>query len=244
MRGVIALIMAACAGLLGGCATTSPEAIAANDPFEPANRAVYRFDEKFDKYVELPIAGFYVYYVPAPIHHAFHNFLVNLDMPVTFANDVLQGEFSRAGTSLGRITLNSTLGLGGLIDVATPAGLPYHRTEFGQTLGIYGVPEGPFLVLPLIGPDPPRDLVGDAADIMIDPLFYLPPGAPFYERFLITATLRTASPFEKHARNIVLREELERGSVDPYVTMRSVYRQLRAEEIGARLPDMGGPAGK
>ncbi len=240
MRGIVALILAV--GLLNGCA--SPEAITANDPLEPVNRAVYRVDGQFDKYVVLPSAGFYVYYVPPPLHRAAHNVLTNLDLPVTFANDVLQGELSRAGTSLGRLTLNSTIGLGGLVDVATPAGLPYHSADFGETLGRYGVPEGPFLILPLIGPDPLRDLVGDAADMTIDPLFYLPPGAPFYERFLITATLRAGSPFEAHARNIVLRRDLERGSVDPYVTMRSIYRQLRAEEISGTLPDMGDPAGK
>lgn len=234
-----AFVLAALA--LGGCTTASQEARDANDPFEPMNRAVYRFDERFDQYVVLPTAWFYVYRMPPPIRHGLHNVLINLDLPVTFANDLLQGEFGRAGVALGRFTLNSTLGLGGVVDLASQADLPYRSADFGQTLARYGVPAGPFLVLPLIGPDPPRDLLGDGVDLVADPLFYLPPGAPFYQRFLLTASLRAGSPFEDHARNIVLRRELEKGSFDPYVTMRSIYRQLRAEEIGEGIPPEDNP---
>lgn len=244
MRGALAAVLLACACALGACSSATPEAIAANDPFEPANRAVYGFDKKFDKYVILPLAWFYVYYLPPPMRHGLHNVFSNLDMPVTVVNDGLQGDLPETAKSLARLTLNSTLGLGGIVDLATPAGLPYRAADFGQTLDRYGVGEGPFLVLPFIGPDPPRDLVGDGVDLVMDPLFYLPPGAPFYERFLLTATLRTASPFEAHARNIVLRQELERGSVDPYVTMRSVYRQLRDQEIGSGIPDADETIGK
>jgi phospholipid-binding lipoprotein MlaA len=232
----IAPIFAASALFLSGCATASPEAIAANDPFETTNRAVYRFDEKFDKYVLLPVAGFYFFYMPPPMRHGLHNVLINLDLPVTFANDVMQGEMTRAGSALGRFAFNSTIGLGGLVDVATPAGLKYRPADFGQTLGKFGMPEGPFLVLPLIGPEPPRDLLGDAVDLAMDPLLYLPPGAPLYERFAVDVGLRWGSPFEEHSRNIVLRRELERQSVDPYATMRSTYRQLREEEINEGPP--------
>ena len=123
-------------------------------------------------------------------------------------------------------------------------GSTYRSADFGQTLGRWGVGDGPFLVVPIIGPDPPRDLLGDAVDIGIDPLFHLPPGAPFYERFSVTVALRAGSPFEDHARNIVLRQELEKGSVDPYVTMRSVYRQLREQEIQGSLPSFDDVGGK
>jgi phospholipid-binding lipoprotein MlaA len=95
--------------------------------------------------------------------------------------------------------------------------------------------------MPFIGPDPPRDLFGDAADLALDPFLYLPPAEPFFGRILTATTLRTASPFEEHARNIVLRRELEKGSVDPYFTMRDVYRQLRENEIGDGPPDFGDP---
>lgn len=239
-----AAAIAACMLLLSACASVGPDSADANDPFEPVNRAVYKFDRRFDQYVVLPVAGFYVFYMPPPMRHGLHNFLSNLDTPVTFTNDLLQGKFTDAGHSLGRLALNTTIGLGGFVDVGTPAGLPYRTADFGQTLGRWGVPEGPFLVLPFIGPDPPRDLVGDAADIWLDPLFYLPPGAPLYERFAITAGVRTGDPLEVHARNIVLRQELEKGSVDPYVTMRSVYRQLREEEVAGGLPEFDDPAPK
>src|SRR5215469_12818649 len=101
MRG--AGVAAALGGLmLAGCTTSSPEAVAAHDPFEPMNRAVYSFDETFDKYVTLPIAGFYLYDVPAPLRDGVHRTLANLDLPVTFANDVFQGRIGGAGETLGR----------------------------------------------------------------------------------------------------------------------------------------------
>lgn len=231
-----AAILLACAILLSGCISTSPEAVSANDPFEPANRAVYRFDERFDKYVVLPVAWFYTYRMPVPIRRGLHNVMINLNLPVTFANDILQGELTQAGTSLGRFALNSTFGLGGLVDLGARAGLPYRPADFGQTLGRYGVPEGPFLVLPFIGPDPPRDLLGGAVDLSMNPLTYLPPGAPLAERLSVSASVQMGSPFEFNTRNIVLRRELERGSVDPYVTMRSVYRQIREEQISHSPP--------
>jgi phospholipid-binding lipoprotein MlaA len=233
-------LVAVCAFSLGGCATASKEALANNDPFEPFNRAMYRFDQKFDKYVILPVAGVYILYTPKPIHNAIHNFFLNLDLPMVFANQTLQGKFGDAGRSLGRLTLNSTIGLGGFVDVATKAGLPYKDADFGQTLGQYGVPEGPFLVLPLIGPDPPRDLVGDVVDLTLNPLLYLPPAAPLYVRAIDTTTIHIAGPFDDNARNMVLRQELSKGSVDTYVTMRSVYRQLRSGQTNGGLPDIGG----
>jgi phospholipid-binding lipoprotein MlaA len=235
MRAVGAAILAACTGFLGGCATT-PEATASNDPFEPLNRAIYHLDERTDKLIVLPVAGFYLFYMPPPLRRGLHNVLVNCDLPVTFANDLLQGEFTRAGSTLGRFAMNSTIGLGGLVDVATPAGLPYKPADFGQTLGRYGVPEGPFLVLPVIGPDPLRDLVGGAVDLTFNPLLYLPPAEPFAARLATAAAVPVARPYQEHAREIVLRQELERNSVDPYATMRSVYRQLREEEING-YPD-------
>lgn len=236
-RIIGAAMLAACAALLSGCVSASKEAIAENDPFEPVNRAVYNLDKKFDKYVTLPAAGLYVYYLPPPVHRGLDNFLLNLDLPVTFANQIMQGDIDYAGQSLVRFTLNTTFGLGGFVDLAARANIPYRSADFGQTLGKYGVPEGPFLVLPIIGPAPPRDLLGTGVDIAINPLILLPPGEPVIQHVFVSAGQRALSPFEEHARNIVLRNELERGSVDPYVTMRSIYRQLRDEKIRSGPPD-------
>jgi len=243
MRGSGVAIVAICGLLLAGCAGT-PESIAANDPLEPMNRAVFGLNEKFDHYVELPIAAVYILYMPKPLSTGLNNFLGNLDMPIVFANDILQGEATRACQALGRFALNTTAGLGGFGDVATRHGLPYRNADFGQTLSRYGVGEGPFLVLPIIGPDPPRDLAGDIVDLAIDPITYLPTGAPFFMRAGVTVGVHAASPFQTTARNIVLRQALQKNSLDPYVTMRSVYRQIRAEEIGGGYPADDNESGK
>lgn len=243
MRGSGAAVVAMCGLLLAGCAST-PESIAANDPLEPVNRSMFSFNEKFDHYVELPIAGFYLLWMPKPLSNGLNNFLTNLDMPVVFTNDILQGEVTRAGQAFGRFTVNSTLGLGGFLDVASRTDLPYHYADMGQTLHVYGVGDGPFLVLPIVGPDPPRDLGGDIFDLVIDPITYLPTGAPLYMRAGVTIGVRSASPFQTNARNVVLRQELQKSSLDPYVTMRSVYRQLRAAQIAGGYPADDAETGK
>jgi phospholipid-binding lipoprotein MlaA len=235
------LAVAALGLALSGCTTTSREALDANDPFEPMNRTVFTFDEKFDKYVVLPAAGFYLGDVPVPVRKGLHNAVANLDLPVTFANDLFQGELGHAGQTFGRFALNSTVGLGGLVDVATPAGLMAHKSDFGQTLAKFGVPEGPFLVLPIIGPEPPRDMLGDAVDLAVDPLTYLPGSLPLGDRIGIAIGFHVVNPFETHARNIFLRQELEKGSLDPYATMRSTYRQVRAREIAGDKPTIDEP---
>jgi phospholipid-binding lipoprotein MlaA len=235
MRGLTAIVIAMCA-VLGGCAST-PESVAANDPLEPMNRAVFKVNEKFDRYIELPIAGFYIFYMPTPFRQGIDNFSDNLNMPIVFANDVLQGEVNRAAKSLGRFVVNTTLGMGGFVDAAARIGLPYRPTDFGTTLARYGVGEGPFLVLPIIGPEPPRDLVGDAVDLGGYPLTYLPMHAPVWARATAIVAVGAIGPLETNARNIFLRQELEKSSVDPYATMRSVYRQIRRSQIeGDDLP--------
>jgi phospholipid-binding lipoprotein MlaA len=243
MRGSGAAIVAMCGLLLAGC-TNTPESIAANDPLEPINRPVFAFNETFDHYVELPIAGFYILWMPKPLSNGLNDFLTNIELPIVFTNDVLQGQARRAGETLGRFTLNTTIGLGGFFDVATKHGLPYHHADMGQTLSMYGVSDGPFLVLPIVGPDPPRDLAGDIFDLAIDPLTYLPTGAHKKRRAGVTIGVHSASPFQTNARNVVLREELQKSSLDPYVTMRSVYRQIRAQEIVGGYPDVDDTAGK
>ena len=230
------IVGAGCALGLAACTTNSPEAVAANDPFEPMNRAVYTFDEKFDHYVVLDIAGLYVNNVPRPLRVGIHNVFSNAEEPVTIANDILQLEFARAGRMTARMALNSTAGLGGIVDLAAKHGLPEQTADFGQTLSRYGIGEGPFLVLPIIGPEPPRDLIGEGADLFIDPLTWLPPGWPLLDRLGITSGVQIWDPYVTHARNMLLRQELEKGSVDPYATMRSIYRQQRADEVNGGKP--------
>lgn len=223
--------------LLAGCATAPSGQMA--DPFEQSNRAVFDFNNKFNKHVTLPIAWVYVYWLPPRLRKGLNNLFANAESPVTFANDVLQGRIDRAGETLARFLLNSTIGVGGLVDVGARHGLRPHQSDFGQTLAVYGVPSGPFLVLPLIGPSTPRDIVGAGVDLAADPLFYIPADWSLLSHTATVVGLHTMAPFQANASSIVLRRNLGKGSVDPYATMRSVYRQQRAREVhgGVRVPN-------
>ncbi|MBV8976645.1 MAG: VacJ family lipoprotein [Alphaproteobacteria bacterium] len=229
---LIAVFSAALA--LSGCETTSnPDSLAQNDPYEPTNREVFAFNQGLDKHVARPVAVFYNHAVPAQARDAIHNMLANMDEPVTFANDVLQGEPKRAAQTLGRITFNTTLGIGGMFDIASKMGIPEHTEDFGQTLAVWGAGEGPFLVLPFVGPAPPRDAAGKVVDIFQDPFTYL--------RFDGWHTLnyaRTGMGFvDLRARNVENLDQIERTSVDLYATQRSLYRQFRNSEIRNGAPD-------
>lgn len=237
MRASGHFLSAICALALAGC-TSAPEALKNNDPFEPMNRAVYRFDEKVDQYALLPIAGLYINNVPTRVRAGIYNAFSNAEEPVTIVNDVLQLKPLEAGRVTARMLLNTTIGIGGLVDVAKNHDLPDKPADFGQTLDHYGVSEGPFLVLPVIGPDPPRDLVGDATDLFIDPITWIPDGWPLLDRVGLTAGVRVWDLYLTHARDMVLRRELEKGSVDPYATMRSTYRQIRADQIHGGAPSI------
>jgi phospholipid-binding lipoprotein MlaA len=222
--------------VLGGCAT-APHGNA-GDPFEPTNRAIYGFNTTFNTTVTLPVAWVYVNYVPGHVRKGVRNALGNLESPVTFANDLLQGEFTGAGETLARFVLNSSIGLGGLVDYAAMHGLAAHQSDFGQTLARYGVGSGPFLVLPVIGPSTPRDILGTGVDLAADPLFYVPADWPLLAHAGVVVGTHTLAPFEQNAGSIVLRRNLGQGSLDRYATMRSVYRQQRAKEIWGGLPPM------
>jgi len=231
MRG-LGRFFVVCAGLLlAGCAT---DPTGANDPYQDTNRAVFDFNNKVDDYVLAPTARAYVAVVPDPARQGVHNFLLNLDLPVTFANDLLQGEIDRAGDTLGRFTINSTLGIGGLLDPASDFGIPYHKEDFGQTLGTWGVGEGPYIVLPFLGPDPPRDATGQVVDIFLDPTTYI----PIREHFWWSAGRRTLAIIDVRSRNLDTVANIERGSVDYYASVRSLYRQLRNNEIRNGQPDV------
>ena len=233
MRRQIFMI-AALAVLAAGCATSKdPEAVAQNDPYEPTNRAIFDFNTKVDKAVAKPVAKFYNHAVPQFARNGVHNFLTNLDKPVTFGNDLLQGEGARAGQTIGRFTVNVALGIGGLVDVATMIGIPDHTEDFGQTLGTWGVGEGPYLVVPFMGPNPPRDLAGDVVDIFMDPTTYI----KFHGSDTWYAVRSGVAVLDLRARNIDTLDQIERTSIDMYATTRSLYRQYRNSEIRNGKPD-------
>jgi len=215
-----------------GCATVDPAP--QNDPYEPTNRKIFAFDEGIDHTVVRPVAVFYNSAVPEFARDGVHNFLTNLNSPVVFGNDVLQGNVDHAGQTLLRAFVNSTIGVAGLVDVASKLGHPGHDEDFGETLAIWGAGEGYYLVLPLAGPSTPRDVIGMAGDVALDPFTYI----TFNNSTLFYLIRGGVSVLDLRARNVKNLDDIERTSVDLYATTRSLYRQHRAAEIRNGAPDI------
>jgi phospholipid-binding lipoprotein MlaA len=160
---------------LGGCATAPSDSAAkaefeqANDPLEPFNRAVFAVNMQLDKMLLRPAGIVYRGVLPKPVQTGVNNFLGNLRAPVVFANDVLQGDIDRAGNTAGRFAINTTVGVLGVWDAAAHFGIHGHSEDFGQTFGTWGIGEGFYLVLPLLGPSNPRDGIGLLAEYFVDP---------------------------------------------------------------------------
>jgi phospholipid-binding lipoprotein MlaA len=231
MRKSWAALTMALGVVLSGCASTSTTNSQVQtdpgDPLENWNRQVFDMNQRFDEAIMKPTAEAYIAVVPEPARQGVHNFLSNLNSPIVFANDLLQGEVGMASETVGRFGLNSTIGLGGLVDVATPAGIPGHDSDFGQTLGVWGVGDDPYLVLPLLGPSNPRDLAGYVADQAMDPLNYV--GIRDYTYWAMGRG--AVNIIDERAQNMDTLNQLEQTSVDPYASMRSLYRQYRRSHI-------------
>jgi phospholipid-binding lipoprotein MlaA len=230
--GFVVAVVAAL--LLGGCATkpADPEDLAyyeeTNDPLEPMNRAISQFNEVADKVVLRPAAVGYNTVVPKGVRIGIRNFLNNLQSPITIFNALLQGEGVRARDTFGRFLTNTIIGLGGLIDVATDAGIPRHYEDFGQTLAVWGMNSGPYLVLPLLGPSNFRDGSGEVVDGFLDPA-----GTYIREKHGLGGTVvrYTVDAVDWRAANLKTIDDLRNSSLDFYATVRSAYRQRRAHEI-------------
>jgi phospholipid-binding lipoprotein MlaA len=225
---------------LSGCGTPSAEQLSQRDPWEATNRDVFAFDVRVEHNVARPVDDGYRAVVPEPAREGVHNLTTNLHEPIVLANDVLQGDGDEAVKTLGRIVINSTVGLAGLVDVATYIGIPYHDNDFGITLGQNGIQEGSYLVLPFIGPMPPRDLLGSAVDGVFDPFNYARfPGR--HTLLYVRSGLRVLDTVDQRRDAI---ESIERTSVDLYATTRNLYRQsrdarIRGEDSSAiQLPDL------
>ncbi|MBM3564841.1 MAG: VacJ family lipoprotein [Alphaproteobacteria bacterium] len=212
-----------------------------NDPIEPFNRAIFALNRAIDKALIRPLATLYRDLVPQAVRDAIGNVLANLGTPVVLANDVLQGEPERAKRTLARFVVNSTVGMGGIADVAAEMGVPRHTEDFGQTLAVWGVGEGPYLVLPLIGPSNPRDAVGLVADFFTSPLnWYAVNTGQDWITFAHTGT----TALDSRTRHMKALDEVEQTSLDYYAAIRSLYRQRRQDEIrngqgGSRMPAPG-----
>jgi phospholipid-binding lipoprotein MlaA len=230
--------------LLAGCATSpspnDPEALAAykeaNDPLEPMNRYFFELNFAADELLFKPIAGWYYVGLPNFAQDGVRNVLRNVHSPVVLANDLFQGETDRAGVTAERFLVNSTMGLGGLFDIASRMGLDYHDEDFGQTLAVAGVGEGPYLMLPLLGPSNPRDAAGMAVDMLFDPLTYI----GMFAVSNIDLGASVLQGIDTRARNLKTLDEIRKGSLDYYATIRSLYRQRRNDEINnSRSPADG-----
>jgi len=213
-----ALAVAAGATLLAGCAT-GPNANPA-DPIEPFNREVFRINEDLDKGVLKPVAQTYVDVVPSPARTAVSNFFSNAGDVYSAVNNLLQLKGTAALEDTMRVAINTVLGLGGLIDIASDAGLPKHKEDFGQTLGVWGVPAGPYVVWPLLGPSTARDTVGFLVDWQMDPLTYFNDSA-------ITYSLAALRVIDVRANLLGASNVLEQGAVDKYTFLRDAYLQRR-----------------
>jgi len=228
--------------LVGGCAGTETQAADAgevSDPLEGMNRFFFDLNQRVDRHATLPVATAYQKNVPQPMRSTLHNLLENLGGPVTVANDLLEAQFENAGIAAGRFLVNTTIGVAGIFDVATDWGMPARSRDFGETLGTYGVPPGPYLVLPLRGFTDVRDFTGNFIDGYAAPLHYVHYDGNHYVGWMNS----TLGSMDVRSRNIGAYEDIERASVDYYATMRTLFLERRARLIEdravrtAKLPD-------
>jgi phospholipid-binding lipoprotein MlaA len=168
-----ALILVLLCAVLGGCATQPVREKDPRDPWQGFNRSIWNFDYGFYEKVGLPIARGYIRVVPQPVRHGVTNFVANAEYPIVIVNDLLQGKIKQTGSDTGRFLLNSTVGLAGLLDPGTAAGLVRHDNDLGMTFGVWGLPPGPYLVVPFVGPTTIRDGIGRLADGYISPQYYI-----------------------------------------------------------------------
>jgi phospholipid-binding lipoprotein MlaA len=217
-----------------------------NDPFERLNRVGFSLQMTLDRYFVGPLTAVYHVLTPGPIGKAVHHFLVNLSEPIVAINDMLQLRPARASRAATRFVLNSTLGVGGILDAAVTVGIPHHLSSFGDTLGRYGVKPGPYLFIPLIGPSTVRDLFGNVVDATIDPVHFV----NYDYRQNISIGVAAVGGLDQYAQSSGNLAALLSDAADPYATLRSAYLQNRQGEIQgetslpATLPDLdeGAPA--
>jgi phospholipid-binding lipoprotein MlaA len=204
-----------------------------NDPYEDANRGRFKNHVRLHRYVIDPVERAYIYVVPTPARDGLHNFLTNLETPAVLANDLFQGDLDRAGNTLSRFVVNTTIGIGGVFDFAGRAGLAYRDNDFGATLANYGVSDYPYLLIPIIGPSNPRDLSGKVVDYVLDPLHFVTlPGG------IITSISHAGlHQLDKRSVDVGELDMLDKTSPDAYAEERAKAREERNAEItGTPLP--------
>ena len=204
------------------------------DPLQPFNRAMFTFNDAVDRVVFRPLAVGYRAVLPQRVRNGVNNFFNNLRAPTTLLNDILQGKPNRAQETINRFLVNSTIGLLGFVDIATRLGFPEHQEDYGQTLAVWGVPAGPYIVLPLLGPSTLRDAVGKVPEFYIaDPLWEPDDTAVTIARFGVRAV-------DIRSRLLDL-DRVIKMQVDPYLFFRETYLQNRQRAIlDGGQPDRSG----
>ncbi|HEY0768423.1 MAG TPA: VacJ family lipoprotein [Steroidobacteraceae bacterium] len=220
MPSIIRLsLLSACLLLLLGCAALPPGKRDPRDPWERTNRATYRFNDTFDRAILRPVARGYRKVTPHFVQTGVTNFLDNLEYPTVMVNDLLQGQFKPFVSDTGRLLLNTTLGIGGLFDPATAAGLDKNERDFGQTLGKWGARTGPYLVIPFLGPSDIRDALGRVGDEYSNPRHYI-------RKAYVKYGLAGLRAIDTRARLLDYQSTLE-SAYDPYAFVRNLYLKHR-----------------
>ncbi len=209
---------------LGGCATTNPR-----DPLEPMNRVIYRFNDSVDSALIRPIAEGYRYVLPSFVRTGISNFFSNIGDVLVALNNLLQGKVVNAVSDLGRVLLNTTIGIGGLFDVASPLGLEKHNEDFGQTFGYWGIGDGPYLMLPFLGPSNLRDAMGTLVNAKLDPV-------GFANSMRLRNSLWGTRLLSQRAELLDTSRILETAALDPYEFLRDAYLQRRRNLIYDGVP--------
>jgi phospholipid-binding lipoprotein MlaA len=208
------------AGMLGGCATQTNK-----DPLEGLNRGIYKFNDTVDKAAVKPIAGAYKAVLPPPVRTGVNNFFANLGTVVTIVNDLLQFKLNQAMDDTGRLAINTTFGIGGLIDWASQDGIERHKADFGQTMAKWGWKDSTYVVLPFLGPSTVRDAGGWAADVFLfDPVAYVD-GPRARNQLWLTRFVDTRASYLPGS------DLLDEAALDPYAFMRDAYLQRRKTQI-------------
>lgn len=215
-----ALLLAAC---VAPGEVAPPDQRSAADPWEPYNRRMYNFNTAFDNVTLKPVAKGYRKVVPNFARRGISNFFGNLRTPGVAVNNFLQGKPGAGFSDIGRFLVNSTMGIGGLVDIGTSLGFEEHDEDFGQTLAVWGVGSGPYFVIPFLGPSTLRDTFTTPVDIVSNPLFY-------YENTSVQDKLRVLRIIDIRARLLNAERFLE-DSTDPYITLRESYLQNREYNV-------------
>ena len=214
-------------GLCAGCSAAPSGESSDNDPLEKVNRAAFAADETADRAVLKPIAKAYREHLPAAVQEGVHHVVSNLAEPRVAVDTMLQGKPTRSLEALQRLAVNTTVGAGGVFDVAADWGVKPRDADFGETLGVWGVKGGPYVVLPLFGPSNLRDAFGTAVDFALDPLAYFSGAAILYAR-LASGGAKLVDVRSEHLQDL---DALEKSSLDFYAALRSAYGQHREAAI-------------